>query len=82
MTHDPEQVPRGLQAGKRDGQPLPVTRGPFTLVLHLGVTLDNLGWGEMQKHTSQREGGEDPTVCSEELSGMFWNCSAVAAGVG
>lgn len=43
-TPDPEQVClRAAGGGRGRGQPLPVARGPFTLVLHLGVTLDDLG---------------------------------------
>lgn len=43
-TPDPEQVYlRAAGGGRGRGQPLPVARGPFTLVLHLGVTLDDLG---------------------------------------
>lgn len=36
----------GVQASAREGcsRALPVARGPFALVLHLGVTADNLGW--------------------------------------
>lgn len=44
VTHDREQVlQRAAGSETGTGQALPVARGPFTFVLHLGVTPDNLG---------------------------------------
>ena len=43
-THDREQVLQRAVGGEMGmGPALPVARGPFTLVLHLGVTPDDLG---------------------------------------